>query len=135
MFLPGIGALQLVPILPKPSPMLVLHGFLPSIGALPKTRYMSSILAASGGAVPSLPSKTSNTQPHVSPGYLSARHWGFPRQASCDSQGCVRNYHENLCNDAAWASYDNGRPPFVLLISLSSNCEAQRTIPENCSKM
>ena len=27
---------------------------------------------------------------------------GFPSQAACDSIGCVRNYHEDLCNDAAW---------------------------------
>ena len=33
MFLPGIGALQLVLVLPKPSPMLVLDTFLPGIGA------------------------------------------------------------------------------------------------------
>ena len=33
MFLPGIGALQLVLVLPKPSPMLVLDTFLPVIGA------------------------------------------------------------------------------------------------------
>ena len=32
MFLPGIGALQLVLVLPKPSPMLVLDTFLAGIG-------------------------------------------------------------------------------------------------------
>ena len=37
MFLPGIGALQLVLVLPKPSPMLVLDTFLPGIGAQPLT--------------------------------------------------------------------------------------------------
>ncbi len=104
----------------------------PSDEANPTEGYRAS---CSGGAVPSLPSNTSNTEPHVSPGYLAASHWGFPSQASCDSHGCARNYHENLCNDAAWASYDNGRTPFALLISLSSNCEVQRTISENCSML
>ena len=41
------------PKLPTPSPMLVLDTFLPGIGALPKTRYMSSRLAAKTSLTPS----------------------------------------------------------------------------------
>ncbi len=78
MFLPGIGALQLVLVLPKPSPMLVLDTFLPGIGA-------------------------SRVKHHVTRKYACA-------------------IIMNIAN-------------FVLLISLSSNCEVQRTNSENCSKM
>ena len=100
---------------------------------------------------------------HVSPGYLATKHWvTFLRRDTelAAVEGRFQVYHTKLPTPSPMFVLDtflpgigaslvkphvtrygacptimNGRPLFVLLTSLSSNCEVQRTNSENCSKM
>ena len=106
---------------------------------------------------------TTETETHVSPGYLATKHWVTFLRRDTELAAVERRfqvYHTKLPTPRPMFVLDtflpgigaslvkphvtrygacptimNGRPLFVLLSSLSSNCEVQRTNSENCSKM